>query len=38
MWLDLIIASEILTTDYVKSLHAESEELLKILAAMRKKL
>lgn len=38
MWLDLIITSGILTTDYVKSLHAESEELLKILAAMRKKL
>lgn len=38
MWLDLILASGILTTDYVKKLHVESEELLKILAAMRKRL
>lgn len=38
MWLDLVIASGILTSDYVKSLHKESEELLKILASMRKRL
>lgn len=38
MWLDLIIASGMLSSDYIKSLHAESEELLKILVSMRKRL
>lgn len=38
MWLDLIIISKILTTDFIKSLYAECTELLKILASMRKKL
>ncbi|MDD3788485.1 MAG: four helix bundle protein [Petrimonas sp.] len=38
MWLDLIIASGMINTDFVQSLHAESEELLKILVSMRSKL
>ena len=38
MWLDLIIETGVLTNDFVKSLHQESEELLKILASMRKRL
>ncbi len=37
MWLDLTIASGILTTDFIKKMHAESLELLKILASMRKR-
>jgi four helix bundle protein len=36
MWLDLIITGKILTNDFVKDLHAESIELLKILSNMRK--
>ena len=38
MWLDLIIASGIIVSDQVRSLHKESEQLLKILASMRKRL
>ena len=38
MWLDLLICSKILDNDFIKELHAESEELIKILASMRKKL
>jgi len=38
MWLDLIIASKILNTDFVVNLHKESIELIKILSSMRKKL
>ena len=38
MWLDLIICSKILDNDFIKELHTESEELIKILASMRKKL
>ncbi len=37
MWLDLVIHSEILTNAYIKEIHSESLELLKILASMRKK-
>ncbi len=35
MWLDLIITSEMLKTDFVKELYSESMELLKILSKMR---
>jgi four helix bundle protein len=35
-WLDILIASEILNTDFTKSLHAESLEILKIMATIRK--
>ncbi len=38
MWLDLLIASSILTTETVNLLHKESIELLKILSTMRRKL
>ncbi len=38
MWLDLIISSKILDNDFIKGLHSESVELIKILASMRKKL
>ncbi|WP_163324389.1 four helix bundle protein [Draconibacterium mangrovi] len=38
MWLDLIVSSGILTTSFIKDLHKESFELLKILASMRKRL
>ena len=38
MWLDLIIDSNILNDYYIKELHSESIELLKILATMRKKI
>lgn len=38
MWLDLIIASGIMNSEFVKSLHVESAELLKILVSMRNKL
>ncbi|WP_167617985.1 four helix bundle protein [Maribellus sediminis] len=37
MWLDLIIDSDILETTFIKNLHSESLELLKILASMRRK-
>ena len=36
MWLDLIISSEILNNDFVRELHTESLEILKILSNMRK--
>ena len=38
LWLDLIINSGILSNDFIKDLHNESIELLKILAKMRKNL
>ncbi len=38
MWLDLIIVSGILTNEFVKNLHKESIELIKILSSMRKRL
>ena len=37
MWLDLIIASEVLKSEFVNEMHTESLELLKILASMRKR-
>jgi len=37
MWLDLLIASKIYDTDFIKTLHAESLELVKILSSMRKR-
>jgi len=37
MWLDLLIESEILINGFIKGLHSESLELLKMLAAMRKR-
>jgi len=37
-WLYLIISSKILTTNFIKNLHKESIEILKILAKMRKNL
>ncbi|PTN09615.1 four helix bundle protein [Mangrovibacterium marinum] len=37
MWLDLIIASGLLTSDSMPGLYAESVELLKILSSMRKR-
>jgi len=37
MWLDLLIASKIYDTDFIKNLHAESLELVKILSSMRKR-
>ena len=36
MWLDLCISSGIIKSDFVKEIHRESLELLKILASMRK--
>ena len=36
MWLDLIISSGILQNDFIKELHSESIELIKILSKMRK--
>ncbi|NPA37007.1 MAG: four helix bundle protein [Chlorobi bacterium] len=36
MWLDLIISGKILTNKFVKDLHEESLELVKILSNMRK--
>jgi four helix bundle protein len=36
MWLDLCISSVIIKSDFVKEIHKESLELLKILASMRK--
>ncbi len=38
MWLDLLISSKILVNDFIKGLYAESEELIKMLASMRKKM
>jgi len=38
MWLELVIASKILDTQFIKELHSESFEILKILASMRKRL
>lgn len=38
MWLDLCINSEIIISDFVKEIHKESLELLKILSSMRKRL
>ncbi len=37
MWLDLVLASGILNTSFVKEMHYESLELLKILSSMRKR-
>jgi len=37
MWLDLVLASGILNTQFVKEMHYESLELLKILSSMRKR-
>jgi len=37
MWLDLLIDSKIYDTDFIKDLHSESLELVKILASMRKR-
>lgn len=38
MWLALIIESGIINDDFVREIHAESIELLKILASMRKRI
>lgn len=38
MWLDLIIASKMLTNEFANTLHKESLELTKILSNMRKNL
>ncbi|NJO89375.1 MAG: four helix bundle protein [Chloroflexia bacterium] len=38
MWLDLLLSSKICGTEFTKELHAESLELLKIIASMRKRL
>ncbi len=38
MWIDLLISSGIQCNDFIRSVHAESFELLKILSSMRKKL
>jgi four helix bundle protein len=37
MWLELVIKSKILDTQFVRELHSESLEILKILASMRKR-
>ena len=37
MWLDLLITSGIITAPFVKEMHHESLELLKILSSMRKR-
>jgi four helix bundle protein len=37
MWLDLIIGSEMIKSDFISEMHTESTELLKTLASMRKK-
>jgi four helix bundle protein len=37
MWLDLIVASEMIKSDFVKNMYNESLELLKILSSMRKR-
>ncbi len=36
MWLELLISSEIVNNQFIKDLHSESIELIKILASMRK--
>ena len=38
MWIELILESKILVTDFVKELHKESMEILKELSSMRKRL
>ena len=38
MWLDLVIKSGLINSDFVNELHKESLELLKILSSMRKRL
>ena len=38
MWLDLVICSGMIKSDFVKEMHTESLELLKILSSMRKRL
>lgn len=38
LWLDLLLEAKIIDSDFVKELHTESLEILKILASMRKKL
>ena len=38
MWLDLLICSKILNNEFINELHAESEELIKMLASMRNRL
>lgn len=38
MWLDLVITSELVTSDFVKELYDESQELIGILSNLRKKL
>ena len=37
MWLDLVLASGVLNTPFVKEMHYESLELLKILSSMRER-
>ncbi len=37
MWLDLILESGVVSTPFVKEMHVESLELLKILSSMRKR-
>ena len=37
MWLDLIISSEVLSSSFIKELHTDSLEFVKILASMRKR-
>lgn len=38
MWLDLLIDSKIMQTEFIKALYMESVEIIKILASMRKRL
>lgn len=38
MWLELLIASKIISDEFTKKLHGERLEIIKILSAMRKKL
>ncbi len=38
MWLDLIITTKMIDTDFVIQLHSESLELLKMLSSMRKRM
>ncbi|MCK9210167.1 MAG: four helix bundle protein [Ignavibacteriaceae bacterium] len=37
MWIDLLISSGILNNEFIRNLHSESMELLKILSSMRKR-
>ncbi len=37
MWLDLIISSDLLSNDFIKEVHNESMELIKILSSMRRR-